>query len=236
MATASFTPANNSILVLTYASINDGSGATATITNTGGLTFTRVIRSDCGVGDSTAVEVWWAQVTTGAAMTVSVSTTTFNFGAGYCFSVAVTCWTGIDLVGGPIGLSGSENLATPASWNAAISQTLGGTTASDSIVMEVLSADGRDFSTSAPNGMDIQAGAGYTETIRVTGGGGDWMRMTHAFKSGALSTYDFVSWHDNYGHASAGIEIKAAGGGGGGGAIAAKKFMVSQAVKRATYW
>jgi hypothetical protein len=84
--------------------------------------------------------------------------------------------------------------------------------------------------------MDIQAGAGYTETIRVTGGGGDWMRMTHAFKSGALSTYDFVSWHDNYGHASAGMEIKAAGGGGGGGGPTSKKLITSQAVKRAAYW
>ena len=230
--TSAFTTDNNSLLVVCLDCISDNGGGTQvdfSLSSSPSLTWTRQARAgDNGSGLPPASEIWTAPVTTGASTTITVSTSvSFTFGGdGTASGMSVTSVTEHDTVGNPIGLAATQVLN--GSNVGTLSVSLGGTTASTSIVIATVAADG-DYSAA-----DIDPGSGWTALHESHSGTNGWFRVTAEYKVGALSTYDFGALNDPYQYSSAGLEIKAASGGGGG--ISGKLYKITQAVSRASYW
>lgn len=92
MTSASFTPPNNSLLVLKI-SVNDGSAPAMTVSNTGtGVgTWSLSVSKTSGAfsGANSTIYIYEAQVSTGSAITVSASFSGFSDIDGY-----VDVWTG----------------------------------------------------------------------------------------------------------------------------------------------
>lgn len=128
----SFTPANNSLLVVGQVYV-ENSGSTTDPTSAltisgGGLTFTQQATA---VAAPTAfpslVKIWTAPVTTGASMTLVSSTSGRNAGL---YGVSVVCYTGYN-TGTPVGgtATGQQNGGFGAAPNA-VSLTFSGAPAS----------------------------------------------------------------------------------------------------------
>ena len=201
-SSSSFTPANNSLLVVTVHAISADSATDPVVSVSGGsLTWTRQKRACTNDPLGMLVEIWTAPVSTGASMTVTVDVSDTYIFSGESTGFSVTEITGYD-TGSPVGLTAET--ATHASHSGVLNLSLGGTTASSSIVLGGVASDG-------DNGDGAISGyaSGYTGIF--TGANTDgWFRAHASYKAGALSTYDVPSWSTAYGYAAAAIEIKAA--------------------------
>ncbi len=212
--TASFTPSNNSLLVVVCMAVgNSDSGMRGTdlsISNTGGWTFTSRKASTGSAGWSYAVRIWTAPVTTGASMTVTCSTGVGSIGGNAYIYVAD--YTGYD-TGTPVGVDGAASIGAGA--DGAQSFTLSGSPCSGGEVIAAL------------------VGAVGSGTVNVTEGSG-WTELADAplldqsrnqvqIRTGSTSTS--VAWVDvavggspsGVGVELVGVEINVSGGCAGGG-------------------
>lgn len=214
----SFTPQNNSLLVVVVTSLGHG---TVNLANSsasgGGLTWTKRLSVGPsymgGGGGGTywiTTEIWTAPVTTGSSMSV-----TAGIGpTGGSFSHSIQCfsYTGYD-TGSPIGVQVTRDNAADTG---AVTINLPSAPASSS---EVLAGRARCDN----NSYDSSAtpGSGWTELYDQVNTGGYEGLQTQA-RTGSTSTS--VSWADidddpgpsSFAVETFAIEIKAAGGGGGG--------------------
>ncbi len=204
-SSSSFTPADNSLLVVMIAGMGDffadNDPPDGTVSG-GGLTWTRQVRSQTADNYASFSEIWTAPVSTGASMTVTASIAGADMVDEQTSSLSVTQITGYD-TGDPFGLEGSESTTQETPHSGVLNLSLGGTTAATSIVLGVLSADG-------DNGAGvIDGGSGWTEIVKGDNDLG-WWRSTHIYKAGALTTADWGTWTSDWGHSASAIEIKAA--------------------------
>lgn len=208
--TASFTPANSSLLVAFLELIDDGSGSFGTslsITDTAGLTWTRRVNLPRAGGFKCQGSIWTAPVTTGASMTVTfgMSGVTANE-----WNWRVVEYTGHN-AGAPVGGIGS--LADDTT-DGPFSFTLDASPATDSLVEGFMGVDG-DLSGT----VGVTPGATFTAD-NVDGSASVATYSELEFRTGSTSTT--VDWVDVktgtmtiFSVAGMGIEIKASGGGGG---------------------
>lgn len=196
--TGSFTPPNNSLLVVGVCGLNsiqDTNSSNFTVSG-GGLTWTsRLFSNSVNGGNHQWVGVYTAPVTTGVSMTV---TATASSGA-YDVVVAVVAYTGYD-TSTPIGVTGSN------SWDAAQSGTLtynlSGTPAGTSEVIALYNA-------LTPTST-MAAGTGWTNQYNgVVGRFTQLFVFTNATLASPAVTTGTVS--AGYGVESIAIEIKASG-------------------------
>lgn len=211
--TSSFTPSDNSLLVVFVGGVQDGEGdpTADTLVTGGGLTWTKRLtlwQEDQNYdGWGTWINAWTAEVTSGSSMTVSGGTSDTQDGVW----VSVTEFTGYD-TSSPIGASATQ----PRSYTQGpLSFTLSASPASDSYVIAGVTLNNwQDSSGSAttPGTGWTQLWEGDNRTARETWG--------HV-QDRTASTSDIVLWNEvdaipgtpppNSGSAvAAAIEIKAA--------------------------
>lgn len=195
VTTASFTPSNNSLLVVSALSQAGGGTVTINISDSVGLTWTSRASSPAS-GFNMASRQWTAPVTTGVSMTVTI-TTTNGFGA---VSVAVVDVTGYDTTT-PTGVNLQANTGARSG---AYSPALSGTSASDSIVVE---AGVSDFGTATK-------GSARTEIYDASpAAGGTRHEVNVQYIAGAVSTANWAALDTSFATSACAIEIKAAAGG-----------------------
>ena len=197
--TGSFTPSNNSLLVVFVCAV-DGGGAidiNAGTVSGGSLTWTQRLRQGLrdnadasmisppapNAGYRTYLEVWTAPVTTGASMTVTASNAN-AVGESHIMQHVLEA-TGHD-TSSPIGAS---IIGTTSAFNGAASVTLSGSPAATSVVVA-----GRYFN---PYSADTTAtpGSGWTEVYdNADGDAGGYLSLQTQFKLNVGSTS--VDWTD----------------------------------------
>ena len=195
VTTASFTPSNDSLLVVSALSQANGSTITINISDSVGLTWTSRASAPAS-SFNMASRQWTAPVTTGVSMTVTISTTN-GFGA---VSVAVVDITGYDTTT-PTGVNLAANTG---SRSGAYSPALSGTSASDSIVV---AAGVTDFGTATK-------GASWTEIYDASpAAGGTQHQVNVEYIAGAVSAANWAALDSSFATSACAIEIKAAAGG-----------------------
>lgn len=210
--TTSFTPDNNSLLVVIVAVV-ESSGSTdpsgdITLDDSADLTWTT--RQTLGDGNSWSrgVKVFTAPVTTGASMTLTADCGTRNIDA---YSIEAFCYTAYD-TGSPIGATASK---TSTVTDGAESITLSGAPASSSEVLAWIYTNAVDYI----NGSAVTPGTGWSEIYDQSALYGS-VNLQSQIRAGSTSTT--VAWNDVsvdtdglwYGIAGA-IEVKEAAAGGG---------------------
>jgi len=211
ITTASFTPANNSILVVVVdsatTSANPFSAGMPLTISGGGLTWTQIvgIRSDPTNWNAGAT-AYYAQVTTGASMTITIGGLPVDSNGATQYSVFNQ--TGHN-TGAPIGATASATLIGAASSPQNI--TLSGAPASTSYVF------GSRSCISAVGGGTATPGSGFTELYNDPGNG--VCAADLEYQTGTTSTTvgwaTFINGDTAEESSMIGFEIKAAGGGGG---------------------
>lgn len=208
--TGSFTPANNSLLVVRISAISNANDALAgsdlTITDSVGLTWTSRVISTTHPGWGYGTQIWTAPVTTGASMTITADAGAFNV---HDYRVEVYEYTGHD-TGSPVGATAVGN---DADGDGAAAITLSATPASTSEVLAFCQTIlGSGSGSVTPN-------AAWSELFDVTVAG--WTTFQAQARSGSTSTS--VDWDDVLASGAAGggseltaLEIKESSGGGGG--------------------
>jgi len=204
--TTSFTPPNDSLLVVCVATmrVTTATDLTSSITCAGGgWTYTPRV----GIGSSTSVysvsqRIFTAPITTGASMTLTIGTGGINM---QFYVVAVLAYTGYD-TGTPTGATGSLLVEDTGAPDGAQSFTLSGAPATTSEVVAAITLD-KDAAGTTP-------GSDFTEIydVQVGGSGGEQSQI----RTGSTSTT--VAWVDtNTGGSifklvAAGVEVKEAAG------------------------
>jgi len=202
--TGSFTPSNNSLLVvcvaLTGSNLAADVSAAITLTDSLSSTWTRRLYVGRGPTYGQALAIFTTPITTGQSMTL-----TADCGANAIWSYAVQAFdfTGYD-TGSAIGATITDNAAAA---DGAESLTLSGAPASSSFVLGFYSAyNGSGTPSSTP-------GSGWTEMYEV--GAATYTYLHSEERTGSTSTA--VSWTDVDVNSvsfsepiAAGIEIKAA--------------------------
>jgi hypothetical protein len=115
LTSASFTPANNSLLVVSINADTSGTGAQAYSVSGGGLTWTNQRQHDSSEGGAVGglAAIFTAPVVTGASMAVSV-TRTAGSGGSNRVSVKVYVVSGADIAGTPVGATAEGDSGTNA--------------------------------------------------------------------------------------------------------------------------
>lgn len=204
LTSSSFTPNNNSLLVVAYAqqeNVNTDPGTTTTISG-GGLTYTLQQYNYLFGGNHNMVSmIWTAPVSTGSSMTVAVATGLADWGA----AMAIMDFTGYD-TGTPVGVKGGRSDAggTPFS---PYSVTLSGTCASDSYLIGVGVGD-------ESQGSDLLVGTGWTQHYKQLALYTGTLIQYRTGTASSTGQWDYL--FTGYSAAASIIEIKAAAGGGGG--------------------
>lgn len=183
---SSFTPADNSLLVVGVSFV-ENSGSTTDPTSVmavsgGGLTFTRQATAVASpTAFSSLSQIWTAPVTTGASMTLTLSTSGRNAGL---YGVSVVCYTGYN-TGSPIGAtaSGQQNGGFGSPPNP-VSLTLSGAPASGDEVFGSIFAD--------KTTTDITPGSTYTEIHDLNNT--SWGSLESEIRTASTSTT--VDWVD----------------------------------------
>jgi hypothetical protein len=196
ITSASFTPANSSLLVLCV-NADEASGTPVTLAVSGGsLTWTERIRRGNSEADEGLASIWTAPVATGASMTISVNRSAGSAGTGR-LSAKVYIVTGQHA--SPIGFSTSANWASNP-------QTLGGTMTGDGRLFGC----GTDWNqTGTPVSTDTEDGADYAGAISVMSA---YKAADHT--SGSTTAVQFDPVGTPAGNIAV-LEIIAAAGGGG---------------------
>lgn len=195
-ATASFTPSNNSLLVVIFTG-QDGGGGTDTwsITDSAGLTWTLRASYQDTTNYYYGIRIWTAPVTTGVSMTVTVTPT----GGSGLYALSIVDVTGYN-TSTPVGLTaGAAGYQIAGGSPVTYALSMGGTTASDSIVV----------SSAASENYDPNPATGWTD---VSVGSISWFHWAHAHASGAMSNANWDDLRSDWSWGVAAIEIKAAGG------------------------
>lgn len=206
---SAFTPANNSLLVVTLSALSDSTPDLSTVlTSSPSLTWTRWVLERTTLGNYAAeITIWTAEVATGASTTITMtprSGTSFMFSDGNASAISVTEFTGYDSVGGPTGVSGSDHLNTSST--GAHSLTLSGTSASDSAIVAVASLDGDHLDPASY----LVEGSGYTVLYASQNANLGWHHSLTEYKIGAQSTAEWATLQTAYQFATGALEIKAA--------------------------
>ena len=211
-STASFTTANNSLLVVMLGVVDDGAGdvsSTLTIADNLGthLTYTSAVADGNSGFWKAQSRVWVAPVVTGAALTL-----TFDCGSSALYSAGWFVFevTGYDPASPVGGVVGSSNDTT----DGAISVTLSAAPAAGDVTLAMVWLDG-DFSGT----IAVTPGADFTEVGEI---GSTTVTAYGQAQTRTGSTSTSVSWADiragsmpTYSSSETGIVIKAASGGGG---------------------
>ena len=194
--TGSFTPSDNSLLVVAATSQAESGTIALAISDSVGLTWTSRASSPAS-SFNMASRIWTAPVTTGVSMTVTVSTTD-GFGA---VALAVVDLTGYD-TGTPTGVNLAANTG---SRSGAYSPALSGTSAADSIV---IAAGATDFGTATK-------GASWTDIYDVQSAtGGTQHQINIEYIASAVSAANWAALDSSFATTAVAIEIKAAAAGG----------------------
>ncbi|MCE5292906.1 MAG: hypothetical protein LLG14_27235 [Nocardiaceae bacterium] len=196
--TASFTPSNNSVLVVVCAAIQtaDGGmeGTDLTITDSAGLTWTAQVATTGSPAWSYGCRIWTAPVTTGVSMTVSVDCGAFSMEFYRVEVFDYTSDTGSAAVGGTA-------TGTDADGDGAASITLSSTPATSSHVLAAcMTGLGGASGT-------ITSGSGFTEVNESVMT--SWAVVETETRTGSTSTT--VDW----------VDVLATGTGFGGSVLAA---------------
>lgn len=219
ITSASFTPPNTSLLlVLISADTNNNVAATMTVSDSTALSWTQIIKADEST-DSTSnggyAAAFYAKVTTGSSMTVSVKRTTASGGTNR-ISVKAYVVTGHDTTG-PIGASGGavHNV------NNSISPTIYTSTANNSRGFGC-ATDWQALGT--PTSTDTGDGATYASQISVISA----YKAADTATSGTAVTLNF----DASGAAAAdwnwiGFEVKPAASGSSFTSSTSETFLLS---------
>jgi hypothetical protein len=204
--TGSFTPANNSLLVVRIGGITAGGGAMTAADLTiagGGLVWTSQVASSSSPGWTYGDRIWTAEVVTGASMTITADCGAIDI---FGYVVEVEELTGYNTSG---FVGGTAN-TTDADGDGAGAVTLSATPASTSIVFGYAQPinNGGAFVTVTP-------GTGWTEIAE--NGFNDYSTMESVKNTGLTSTSQ-TPWLDLAATGTPGgatllaIEIKEAGG------------------------
>ena len=191
VTTGSFTPSNDSLLVAVC--LSQANAGTLDFSISGGsLTWTQ--RANAAASSfNMGGRIYTAPVSTGASMTVAVSTTA-GFGA---ITVAVVEFTGYDSAS-PIGATLG---ATTGSRGGAYSPALSGTSAADSYVVAGGVSD---------SGNTVK-GASWTDIYdAVAASGGTSHGSTTEYIAGAVSAADWSDFPSSFATAAVAVEIKVA--------------------------
>jgi hypothetical protein len=177
MTSASFTPPNNSLIVVcvgTDSGANATNDATLTVSDSGLHTWTKVQERDPNSGatdgDGSHSSLWYAKITTGSSMTISMTPTSNTLGA----ATSTFKWyifTNYD-TSSPIGASNSGSVAgNPATASTALTSTT-----ADSILVGCASAWGTG------------TGSSTTGTADGFNGLGDFSGVTTYFSAPSVGT------------------------------------------------
>lgn len=221
--TSAFTPANSSLLVVAgvfveNAALSDPTSAFVISDSLGTLTWTQQLTAVVSpTSFPTLIKIWTTPITTGASMTVTLSTGGLNR-LGY--AVSIVCYTGYD-TSTPIGttLTSIQNGGFGTAPNP-ISLTLPQAPLATS---EVFAAIGIDKSTA-----NTTPGSTFTEIHDVTDTAND-VSLESEVRTGSTSTT--VDWVDLrpgggnlFNYAAAIIEVRQAPAGGGGASPPPDRF------------
>lgn len=203
--TSSFTPANNSLLlVIAYASgaNNDAlQGSDITITDSAGLTWTTRETTTTHPNYGYGIRAFTAPVTTGASMTLTLDAGAFDV---HMWRVEVYEYTGHNAAS-PVGATA---VGSDADGDDALTITLSASPASSSeVIAAVLVALGG-------TGVSVTVGTGWTEIFDSAEAG--WQNFQSQSRTGSTSTS--VTWDDldtgapadTLGAAALAVEIKEA--------------------------
>jgi hypothetical protein len=181
-------------------------GSSLTISG-GGLVWTSAAVTGTPIGWAYGDRVWWAEVTTGASMTITADAGAFDI---HDYKVEVDEFTGYDTA----TKIGATATGSDADGDGAASITLSASPASGSYVLA--------YALCANNGgafSPVTNGTGWTEISET--GVNDWVTFQSQQRTGSTSTG--VGWDDlatsgavNAGAVLMALEILASGGGGGG--------------------
>lgn len=183
---ASFTPANNSLLVVIGQAQEQSDagmeGTDITVANSASLTATLQVTSpNAPAGWSYGSRIWTMQVTTGASMTVSL-----DAGAHAVENYRLDIYEYTSDAGGTLGV-GATATGTDADGNGAASITLSAAPATSSQVIGVV-----NNALSSESGGSISEGAGWTQLIDVARA--DWWIFGLQVRGSSTSTA--VDWAD----------------------------------------
>jgi hypothetical protein len=206
VATGSFTPPDNSLLVVVGAAVQSSNGglqgSSFGITDSVGLTWTSRVLSAAPTRWGVGLRVWTAPVTTGVSMTVTVNVGVLNANRLYAQAISYTGYdtttpTGSTATGTNTGSGGAQTITLSAA-PASTSEVLG-------IVSSVSSGT-----------QSVTPGSGWTEILDVNNP--NWACFQMQRRDSSIS--DQVPWADLdetgtvYEAMLAALEIRAAGGGG----------------------
>jgi hypothetical protein len=207
--TGSFTPDNNSLLVVIASSVVVGNNPQSlSISDSAGLTWSTAVSAtyfSAGAGAQQTQYIFYAKVATGISMTVTIS----GFGTSYENWVQTQIFdvTGYN-TSTPIGATGTGNSQSAG----AVSVTLGAAPASTSLVCGALTL----LATSGAGHSVV--GTGFTALFDVSDSAG-LVEVECEYKTGTTSTT--VPWATQLTGSSLSVavqtafEIKASAGGGG---------------------
>jgi len=212
--TSSFTPPDNCVLVV-ICGYGDGraSGRVAPSISGGGLSWTS-IGAVQGAQWDISVAAWYAEVTSGASMTTTLTQSVadaFGNGVGVCV-YAVTGYDTFD----PIGLS--HVVAVGSSYSGSYSGSFSGTPEETSKLLVVGFVDNPGVVSG-----DITAGSGYTSDVFLADDDATHFGMRGEQSDGSLATTaNFANFDATYSYGVIGVEIKI--------------ISVSERIIRIMYW
>lgn len=208
--TASFTPANNSLLVVFLGTVDNGAGdiaASLTIADSAGLTWTsRALTSGTTGNYRSRSRCWTAPVTTGQSMTI-----TFDCGASSVYNYG---WFVVEITGHDTSTpTGGTATSISTTADGALSMTLSDAPASGDYTLAAVWLDGDTTGT-----IGASPGTGFTE-IGENGGTSSNAYGQCQYRTSSTSTT--VAWADlrtgtmaTYSHSAVALVIKAAATGG----------------------
>lgn len=216
----SFTPPNNSLLVLVLGISITQSSSTSRSVSGGGLTWT-LQKSSSGnlLGFFGYSDIYTAPITTGASMTVSI-TGSGTAGQHYALVYDICAYTGHN-TSTPIGATASGQDLSGG--NPSAGMTLSGSPASTSEVLAVALQD------CDGTGAGPYQGTGYTNLFFAGPSNGDAIPVEIEYRDSSTSTavafQDMLSTGASYGWVGAAVEIQASGGGGGSAYVAGQSTL-----------
>jgi hypothetical protein len=184
----SFTPSNNSRLVVDCFAIQEADGGMEgtdlVVSDSLGGTWTAITATNNSPAWSYGIRSWSRDIVTGAAMTVSVDTDASNFDMEF-YRLEIYDYT-TDLGGGATVTVGGTAIGSDADGNGAASVTLSATPASSSIVVGLcMTGLGGASGT-------ITSGAGFTQRVEAVMA--SWAVCESETRTGSTSTT--VDWVD----------------------------------------
>lgn len=191
LTSSSFTPSNNSLLVVIGHGQKNVQAGSFSISDSAGLTWTSRVAEVAAADYGVTCHIWTAPVTTGTSMTVTFTATS----AIDYMGLSATDFTGYN-TSTPVGVTGA---ASGSNRSGSYALSLSGTSASDSIVIGGAVTD-EGTATKATAATSIAATAA------------DYIKIADAYLAGSMSTFSWNAITTSFAWAAGAIEIKVAGG------------------------